>query len=168
MKPPELREHQINDIVSQALGFLRLVIQQKNLVLTLQLEERLPVVHVDARQIQQVLINVLQNAVDATPAGSTIVVKTYDIEETVELGDARPATRSIVVSVRDSGPGIPPERLKDLFEPFKTTKSGGTGLGLALSKRILDRHQSLIQIESAEGGGTLVRLIFPTQLQKER
>ena len=168
MKPPDLREHNVNDIVSQVLGFLRLVIQQKNLVITTGLEDGLPAVHVDARQIQQVMINVFQNAVDATPVGSAIVVKTYVIEQTLELVDERPAERNVVVSIRDSGPGISPERMKDLFEPFRTTKSGGTGLGLALSKRILDKHQADIQIESAEGGGTLVRLIFPIQTQNER
>jgi PAS domain S-box-containing protein len=168
MKPPDLREHSMNQILTQALGFLRLVIQQKNLVITTQLDDGLPSVHVDVRQIQQVFINVLQNAVDATPAGSAIVVKTYCIEQTLELVDERPAESNVVVSIRDSGPGIPPERMKDLFEPFKTTKSGGTGLGLALSKRILARHQADIQIESAEGGGTLIRLIFPTQIQNER
>jgi signal transduction histidine kinase len=147
---------------------LRLVIQQKNLTLVMQLEENLPMVHVDARQIQQVLINVLQNAVDATPVGSVITVRTYPIEETPDLIDGKLATRGVVVSIRDAGAGIPPERIKDLFEPFKTTKSGGTGLGLALSKRILDRHKADIQIESAEGGGTVVRLIFPTQIQSER
>jgi PAS domain S-box-containing protein len=168
MKPPDLREHNVNDIVAQALGFLRMVIQQRNLVITTQLEDGLPSVHVDVRQIQQVLINVFQNALDATPSGNAIVVKTYTFEQTLELDDERPVERNVVVSIRDSGSGIPPERMKDLFEPFKTTKSGGTGLGLALSKRILDRHQADIQIESAEGGGTLVRLIFPTQIQNER
>ena len=168
MKPPELSQHHINDIIGQVLGFLRLVIQQKNLTLTTQFEENLPAVHVDPRQIQQVLINVIQNALDATPIGSTISVRTYHIEDTPDLIDMRPAVRSVVVSIRDAGPGIPPEGLKNLFEPFKTTKSGGTGLGLALSKRILDRHHADIQIESADGGGTVVRLIFPTQIQTER
>jgi PAS domain S-box-containing protein len=168
MKPPELNPHHVNDIIRQALGFVQLVIQQKNLTLETHLEENLPTIHVDARQIQQVLINVLQNAVDATPVGTAIVVKTYHIEDTPDLIDAKPAARRVVVSIRDAGSGIPPERMKDLFEPFKTTKSGGTGLGLALSKRILDRHNAAIHIESAEGGGTVVRLMFSTQMQNER
>lgn len=168
MKPPMLREENINEIVHQAMGFLRLIVQQKNLAISMLLGDALPPVLVDARQIQQVAINVLQNAIDASPNGSTITVKTYAIEETLQLVEGRPVSKSVIFSVRDSGPGITPDRLKTLFEPFKTTKSGGTGLGLALSKRILDSHKSDIQVESAEGGGTLVRIIFPTQTQLER
>jgi signal transduction histidine kinase len=58
--------------------------------------------------------------------------------------------------------------MADLFEPLKTTKPGGTGLGLALSKRILDEHNAEIQVEPAEGGGTMVRLMFRTLIQTER
>jgi PAS domain S-box-containing protein len=168
MKPPTLREESINEIVEQAMGFLRLIVQQKNLTIAMLLGDALPPVVVDARQIQQVAINVLQNAIDASPNGSTITIKTYVIEETLQLVEGRQASRSIIFSVRDSGSGITPDRMKTLFEPFKTTKSGGTGLGLALSKRILDSHKSEIQVEAAEGGGTLVRIIFPTQFQLER
>ncbi|MEK7248859.1 MAG: ATP-binding protein, partial [Bacteroidota bacterium] len=60
----------------------------------------------------------------------------------------------------DRGPGIAPEQMKHLFEPFHTTKLGGTGLGLALSKQIMDKHRAEIRIEPAVGGGTIARLIF--------
>lgn len=168
MRPPSLREENINDILTQAMGFLRFVIQQKNIVVTTNLGETLPTVFADSRQIMQVLINILQNAIDATPTGNAITIKSYTIEETLYLVEDGPISSKVVLSVRDTGPGIPPERMKNLFEPFKTTKAGGTGLGLALSKRILDGHHADIQIEAAEGGGTLVRLIFPTQQHAER
>ncbi|MCX6135369.1 MAG: ATP-binding protein [Ignavibacteriales bacterium] len=168
MTPPKIREESVNDIVDQALTFVKLNVQQKGLELVTVLGEELPFVHVDSRQIQQVLINLIQNAVDACPQGSAITLKTYCIEETLQLVEGVPAERSVVLSIRDTGIGIPPERMADLFEPLRTTKPGGTGLGLALSKRILDRHNAEIRIESAEGGGTMVRLIFPTQIHIER
>jgi PAS domain S-box-containing protein len=168
MTPPKIRDEAINDIVEQALTFVKLSIQQKGLELILGLGEDIPFVQVDSRQVQQVLINLIQNAVDATPQGNAITLKTYCIEETLQLVEGVPADRSVVMSIRDTGIGIPPERMADLFEPLRTTKPGGTGLGLALSKRILDRHNAEIQIEPAEGGGTMVRLIFPTQIQNER
>ncbi|HTY36937.1 MAG TPA: ATP-binding protein [Bacteroidota bacterium] len=168
MTPPKIRDESINDIVEQAMTFVRLSIQQKGLDLVTSLGEGLPFVQVDGRQIQQVLINLIQNAVDATPQGNSIQLKTYCFEETLQLVEGVPAEKSVVLSIRDTGVGIPAERMADLFEPLKTSKPGGTGLGLALSKRILDRHNAEIQIESAEGGGTMVRLIFPTLTHTER
>jgi PAS domain S-box-containing protein len=161
MVPPELRMENLNEIVKQALGCLRLVVQQKSLRMEMALTEELPKIHVDPRQIQQVLINILQNAIEATPPEGTIMIKSHKIEETLQPIQETPAVRKVVLSIRDTGPGIPAERLNDLFEPFKTTKPGGTGLGLALSKRILDRHNADIQIGTADGGGTMVRIIFP-------
>jgi PAS domain S-box-containing protein len=168
MTPPELHAEDLNDIVKQALGYLRLVIQQKDLHVDTALAQHLPPVDVDSRQIQQVLINILHNAIEATPAQNAITIKSYEFEETMPLALGSPAARKVVLSIRDTGSGIPPERMNDLFEPFRTTKPGGTGLGLALSKRILDRHGAGIKIEQAEGGGTMVRLVFPQRLHTEQ
>lgn len=166
--PLRIREESINDIVREAIGFVKLSFQQKGIQLHTALGEMLPPVHVDSRQIQQVIINLLQNAIDATPSGNSIMLKTYGIEETLQLIEATPAERSVVLSIRDTGVGIQLEAMADLFEPLKTTKPGGTGLGLVLSKHILDRHNAEIQIEPAEGGGTMVRLMFPIHIQPER
>ncbi len=168
MTPPNPKDEHINDILKQALGYLKLVIQQKGIHIETRLGEDLPCVRVDSRQIQQVLINLLQNAIEATPAGNAITIKTYLIEETLHLAGDSTGVRQMVLSIRDTGVGIPADRMNELFEPFKTTKSGGTGLGLALSKRILDRHNAGIHIEPAEGGGTLVRLMFPVHSEQER
>ena len=69
--------------------------------------------------------------------------------------------QKIAVIILDRGPGISSETMRHLFEPFHTTKIGGTGLGLALSKQIIDRHNAEIKIEPAVGGGTIARLVFP-------
>lgn len=112
---------------------------------------------VSGNQIQRVLINLLINARQAMPDGGTV---------TVSLAPD-PNTADVVLSVRDSGAGIPREQLPHIFEPFFSTKSGpddsgkgGTGLGLAACKEIIDAHQGRIRVESTVGRGTafLIRL----------
>ena len=108
------------------------------------------------------MINVLQNAIDASPEGSILTVSTGFVVE--PRTDAPQETvRKAVVEIRDRGAGIPPDQVRQIFESFRTTKAGGTGLGLALSKFIMDSHRAEIRIEAAVGGGTLVRLVFPLQ-----
>jgi signal transduction histidine kinase len=105
---------------------------------------------------------VIQNAIDASPEGSMLTVTTGIA---VEPGPDAPGgtVRKAVVEIRDRGAGIPPDHVKQIFESFRTTKAGGTGLGLALSKFIMDRHNAEIRIEPAVGGGTIVKLVFPIQ-----
>jgi two-component system sensor histidine kinase AtoS len=155
--PPILQEHSINSIVSHALSFLTILLQHKNISLTTAYDENAPTVMVDQKQIQQVILNVVENAIDVSPEGSSISVAT----RTISSKDATHQYSNVEVAIQDCGTGIPPEVKTHLFEPFRTTKPGGTGLGLALSKYIISRHQGDILIESAPGGGTIVRIIVP-------
>ncbi|RME24101.1 MAG: response regulator [Deltaproteobacteria bacterium] len=102
-------------------------------------------------QMGQVFLNLLHNAVQAIPNHGTIVVTT------------RAEPDSIVIEVQDSGVGIPKENLDKLFEPFFTTKprGEGTGLGLSIVRRIVDRHDGRIEVESTPGKGSLFRVILP-------
>jgi len=95
-------------------------------------------------------LNIIQNAIDASPEHDTVTVRT-----------GRSGERTIEVGVRDHGPGIPPGQRQRLFEQFQTTKSGGTGLGLSLSKQIMDRHDGDIRVDVAPQGGTVVTIVFP-------
>jgi PAS domain S-box-containing protein len=156
--PPVLEVQQVNDLVTQVLGFLKISGRQKNIQFEASLAEDLPPIHVDAKQVQQVILNVVQNAVDASPQQGVVVLRTA--AEDVPDDGGRPERR-VVVSVRDHGPGISPEARKRMFEQFYTTKAGGTGLGLALSRQIMERHHGDIVLDNADGGGTIVRLIFP-------
>jgi PAS domain S-box-containing protein len=156
--PPSLQQHSINAIIARSLHFVSLALQQKNISLSTAFDENVPDVMVDQKQIQQVMLNILQNAIDASPENSVIAVTTRTIESSEE-GTTGP---SVEITVQDSGHGIPPEMKAVLFEPFRTTKSGGTGLGLALSKYIIGRHRGDIGLESPSQGGTLVRIILPT------
>ncbi len=107
----------------------------------------LPLVNGDSVQLQQVVLNLLLNAMDAVaarPAGNRLV-----------RVQARQAGDSVQLAVRDNGCGIPPEKLEHIFEPFNTTKPNGLGMGLVISKTILEAHKGTLQaVNNPEGGGT--------------
>jgi signal transduction histidine kinase len=116
-----------------------------------------PYALVNAGQIQQVLLNLIINARQAMQDGGTL---TLTVRSNSDQGCGE-------ISVRDSGCGIPPDKLNQLFTPFFTTKTadaqgqGGTGLGLALCKDVIEAHQGRIRVESAPGAGTVFTLKFP-------
>jgi PAS domain S-box-containing protein len=155
----DLRESNVNDLVSKVAGFLRISAQQKKLILDTAYALNLPSIMADEKQAQQVIINIVQNAIDASPSRERVEISTQALPG-VDL-TAMAETPCVVVAVRDHGAGIPPEQRKHLFEQFRTTKAGGTGLGLALSKQIMEKHNGMILIDPAEGGGTIARIVFP-------
>jgi signal transduction histidine kinase len=165
--PPILKPERVNDIVERTLWFVRIAVQQKQLKVESTFEEHLPSITIDANQIQQAILNIVQNAIDASPQGGIIHVATYcehcPQEHCTGDGTQRP---SVVVAVSDQGAGIPAGQLKRLFEPFRTTKPAGTGLGLTLTKYIIDRHVAHIEIHSSEGNGTTVFLKFPVSINE--
>jgi signal transduction histidine kinase len=116
----------------------------------------------DGNQILQVILNLLINARQAMPEGGKLVLKmNYDEENEM-----------IDFVVRDFGCGIPQEKLPRIFEPFFSTKvgpdesgKGGTGLGLASCKKIIEQHQGLIRVESTEGKGTAFTVKLPTVIR---
>jgi signal transduction histidine kinase len=103
----------------------------------------------DARLMRQALLNVLLNAVQAMPSGGTLAVS------------ARREGGAVRLEVADTGAGIPEEVRHRVFEPFFTTRPTGTGLGLAVVKRIAEDHRAPVAIESVEGGGTRFVLLLP-------
>ena len=155
--PPSLQLHSINAIIARSLHFISHPMHQKNISLSTMFDENVPDVMVDQKQIQQVMLNILQNALDASPDNGAIVVST----KTISSPEGESGHPSVEIAVQDFGPGIPPEMKSVLFEPFRTTKSGGTGLGLALSKYIIGKHRGDIGLESPPEGGTIVRITLP-------
>jgi signal transduction histidine kinase len=119
--------------------------------------EPLPIV-VDSGQFKQVLINLLTNAIDAMPDGGAILVRTERQDD------------QIVISVHDTGPGIPAEHADRIFEPFFTTKSAvsGTGLGLSVSLGIIERHGGTITVESQAGAGATFAVRLPAGLARKQ
>ncbi|MCX6139012.1 MAG: response regulator [Ignavibacteriales bacterium] len=157
--PPTLHEESINSILTRSLSFLVSALKQKHVTIKTDLASDLPHVRVDFKQIQQVLLNVLQNAIDASPLEGVVTVRTRTIEPE-ELKSNEKIGR-VEISIHDQGEGLPPEVAAHLFEPFRTTKVGGTGLGLAITKYIVDRHQGEISLSSYGSAGTIARILFP-------
>jgi signal transduction histidine kinase len=123
--------------------------------------ESLPRVSGDADRLQQVLINLLLNAVQAMPDGGTLAVETGTVRR------ARPGLEAeqdfVTLAIADSGVGIPADIKDKIFDPFYTTKDsqGGTGLGLAVCSGIVKEHDGWIDIEDNAGGGTIFRVFVP-------
>jgi signal transduction histidine kinase len=133
-----------------------------NVEVTLELSEELPPVMGDPEQLQQVLLNLSVNALQAVGPAGRVALQTRVQPD----GHLRP-TSHVDVEVADTGPGIPADDLPHIFEPFFTTKglSGGTGLGLTISREIIRSHHGEIRVESLPGYGT--RFIVSLPLARE-
>jgi len=144
----------INSVLQSALALLANLLKKSTHKFTVSYGENIPGFKGDYQRIEQVLINLIQNACQALPdqESSLSVVSYFD-------GDRQ----EIVVEITDSGVGIAPEDLKHLKDPFFTTKrsQGGTGLGLSISGAIVDKHQGRLEFESDLGKGTCARLSLP-------
>ncbi len=146
---PELRETNLSDVVDHVGNLLQPEAVRAQVSLDITCEEPLPPLLADPQQLEQVLVNVVLNAVQASPAGSRVRVAGWVHEN------------AATVEVTDEGPGISPEDRPRVFDPFFTTKKGGTGLGLAVSARIVSAHHGTIEALDASGGGTRIRIRLP-------
>lgn len=113
----------------------------------------------DRQQLQQVLINLAQNARDSMPSGGTITLRAHSGVAMLPAGRA-PA---VLLDVTDTGPGIAPEVQERLFDPFFSTREGGTGLGLAIASRIVEQHGGLIQFSTRAGQGSTFTIVLPKE-----
>jgi len=125
-----------------------------------------PAVFADFHQIQQVILNLIINAIDAMEEGGELVIQTGPSRGTAlrsPAAGADPDRRFVEITVTDSGVGIPEENLEVIFDPFYTTKAQGTGLGLSIVYRIIAAHNGEISVSSKLGEGTTFRVILPTE-----
>jgi len=153
-KPKEtnLKEADINGVITRTLTLVQNMLDVSNIDTKVNLEEGLPKVFVDEHQVQQVLVNLITNAVQAMSAGGRLFIAS-------RLGRGRD---SVEITVMDSGKGISPEFLPHIFDPFFSTKGeGGTGLGLSVSYGIIKNHGGDIRVESKVGTGTTFTIELP-------
>jgi signal transduction histidine kinase len=116
-------------------------------------------VEADEEQLRQVFLNLMLNALQAVPADGQVKLETR-----LRGGDgARPMVKTIEVAVTDTGPGIPPHLIEEIFKPFFTTKHRGTGLGLPVSRRIVEDHGGRLEVESPQGQGATFRVFLPVE-----
>ena len=148
----------------------RLALCGSSVPYTLRVDPGLWPVHVDDRQLVQVLNNVLINAQQAMPRGGTIEIVAENVvehehrSEYALQGEPGPYVR---ISISDKGMGIPPENLGSIFDPYFTTKQTGSGLGLAISHSIIKNHGGFFLVDSTLGRGTTVRVHLPASLDRE-
>jgi two-component system cell cycle sensor histidine kinase/response regulator CckA len=152
----------LSSLVKDALAMLRRLIGE-DIELKTELEPDLGEVFVDPGHIEQILMNLAANARDAMPGGGTLTIKTANAPATNGKEGARTGTWRVLLQVRDTGQGMPPEIIPHVFEPFFTTKpeGHGTGLGLATVGGIVQQSGGEIDLESAVGVGTAFSLHFP-------
>ncbi|MGD0652310.1 MAG: ATP-binding protein [Verrucomicrobiia bacterium] len=160
-RPPEVKvaNYSAAELVEEAVLLVQSRLKSKSIELTKQFHEQ-PVLRVDKQQILQVLVNLLNNAVDALPEHGKIRVATgVRVMEDAQEGNG--SRRYGVIEVADNGPGIPAAVRNRLFDPFFTTKKEGTGLGLSISQKIARDHGGIITVSSIEGKGTTFQVNLP-------
>lgn len=138
----------LKDIIDYVISVIDPHAQRKDITINLDVMES-PSLLCDENQLKQVFINVIKNAMEAMPQGGTVTIKTNYADNYVE------------VSVIDEGCGIDPDKLKKLGEPFYTTKENGNGLGLMVTKKIIEEHEGRIVIQSELDKGTTVTMTLP-------
>ncbi len=153
--PMNVQSTDLQAVIDRCLLLVRPQLEQGGIEVQLKIEKGLPLVPCDPAQIEQVLLILIMNAKDAMPRGGNLWIET-------RLSNAEPA---IEIQVRDDGAGIAPDVLSHIFEPFMTTKERGhsVGLGLAISRGIVERHKGHIEVESVLGRGTAFTITLPSQ-----
>jgi signal transduction histidine kinase len=145
-RPLELRSVNVNNIIKKVIDLIRI---PENIETTLDVQKDLPDIRVDRDHIQQVLVNIINNAIQSMPDGGKLTLSTHREGETV------------VIDIADTGEGISSEDIEHLFEPFFSKKKKGTGLGLVICKFLVDRHKGKITFTSELGKGTRFSVHLP-------
>jgi signal transduction histidine kinase len=160
---PERAPVRLHDVLEHSLRMVQHQLDGKLISLKRSFQATCDTVHGDNHQLEQVFVNLFLNAVDATGANGLLTVQT----EFISAAPEEHATPQLVgqphvrVTVADTGAGIAPEHLAQMFEPFFTTKHHGTGLGLPITRRIVQEHNGLITVESRPNQGTIFSVILP-------
>jgi signal transduction histidine kinase len=144
---PKLEKVSINSIVEEIVPLVESYAESKNIEINVDMQKGIPNVNADKENIRKVIVNILQNGIDALPRDGRINMGIwYDqINELVKM------------EFKDNGSGIKPEHLDKIFEPFFTTKENGSGLGLAISHKIIEKHfGKLFAFNNLDGGATFV------------
>ena len=165
-----LKAEDLNQLIDDTLLLVRHEISKNQVKLIKDWGQNLPLVSADKIQIKQVFLNVFVNAIQAMPEGGTLTLRTSvkQLTETTHFEGSRNADRlwmgqtAVIAEVEDTGTGIAEENLAKIFDPFFTTKPTGvgTGLGLPVSKKIIDLHGGSLDIRNMRGGGVRVIIML--------
>lgn len=139
----------MNSVINDLVRFQRKSLSRKNITIKSQLDKRLPNIRIDKEQLRRAILNLLRNAAEAMPEGGPIILQTDQ------------QNSNIRILVEDSGIGIAPEDMTNIFNPFFSTKSVGTGLGLSITRQIVEEHGGTISCQSQPGKGTAFTIQLP-------
>jgi PAS domain S-box-containing protein len=152
----DLREGDINKLISKMMEFIQYEMEQSNIECRLELEENLPKILIDERLLKQALLNLVKNAQSAMPRGGTLTVSTNCTENEIKI------------SIHDTGNGISEENISKIFEPYFSTSKTGTGLGLTLVFKIIREHHGEISVISSPGEGAVFEITLPIPQKETR
>ena len=152
----ELREGDINMLVTKIMEFVRYEMEQSNILCLLELDDNLPKILMDERYMKQAVLNLVTNARAAMPEGGVFTIATNRLDNEIQI------------LVCDTGIGISKENLVKIFDPYFTTKETGTGLGLTQVYKIIREHQGEIFVDAAPGEGTEFEIILPVPRKDTR
>jgi signal transduction histidine kinase len=150
-RPLELHRSQedMTKVISQSLAIVSNLAQERKVRVEWQSSQNLPLTSFDAARMKQAFINLLINAIEASPEGETVTVSSYQ------------KGRKITINVSDHGCGIPVDKKEEIFSPFFTTKENGTGLGLPIAKKIIEAHQGYLEVLENREKGVIFRVMIP-------
>ena len=154
-----MKKININDVLNEVLKFSKQIIEKENVILTVNYENVDPIIKGDAELLKQVFLNLILNALQAMPERGNLHIETKIFDKTKEekeIDDSK-----VEIKFIDTGIGIPHEYIKRIFDPFFSTREGGTGLGLVIVHNIVDIHGGSIDVESNNGKGTFFNITFP-------
>jgi signal transduction histidine kinase len=146
---PQYDEDSVNEMVAALVEFVRPVAMRQGSVVEATTDQAVPPMAIDRTLLRQAILNLIKNGLEALGRGGTLTVGTRRVDDQVEI------------TIRDTGPGIAPDVGKRLFEQFFTTKPQGTGLGLYISRQIIEQHGGTLRWESAPGAGTTFTASLP-------
>jgi len=155
LRLPELKNSNINEVVKKTLSFMNYEMERNKIKCFTDLNPTLPEVMADEYQIRQVLLNIIHNGIQAMKDGGEFHVKTSVSDNFVQI------------SVADAGVGIPENLISKIFDPFFTTKKDGMGIGLTISREIIEAHNGSISVESQLNVGTTFTINLPTETDEE-
>lgn len=150
---PPLIQGSLLEVIERSVAACLAPAHRAGIALRVESAADLPGVPIDPRQVEQVFRNLIENAIALAPAQSAVHIFAY-----------LDATAGVICTIEDEGPGFSPEEIERGFEPFFTRRKGGTGLGLAVVRRIMDGHGGSVELGNREPEGARVRLVFPLGL----
>jgi signal transduction histidine kinase len=156
---PSRQPVKINDVIREVVSFITYEVSREQVSLKTELAEGLPEVNADHIELQQVVLNLVINSIEA-------LRPVVDRPRNLSITSARHNRTTIEVSVRDNGNGIDTQHLEQMFEPFFTTKSSGMGLGLAISRRIIEAHQGSLRARTNPKWGLTLAFTLPVRRKR--